>query len=125
MKYGKKDAENLSKDELVDILETIMDYCVTYAGDSYSDFAQPTIKLLVKKKLVEYGYATHIERPDLTFIPLPIEDRDECCYHCKFAYEDESINGNWNLHCSCNVCEDDSTLVFPSQVCKKFEKYGE
>ena len=124
MKYGKKDAENLKREELIDILETIMDKCVLYAGDSYSDFARPVIELLVRKKLVEYGEVEHIERPDLSFIPLPIEDRDDCCYHCQHSYEDESINGDWNLHCSCKENTDDGTLVFPSEVCEKFKKYG-
>lgn len=125
MKYGKKDAENLKREELIDILETIIDKCVLYAGDSYSDFERPIIELLVRKKLVEYGEAEHIERPDLSFIPLPIEDRDECCYHCQHAYEDESINGDWNLHCPYKADKDDgSTLVFPSEVCKKFKKYS-
>lgn len=118
MKYGKKDIDKLKEDDVKAILESIVDYCVSYAGDSYSDFAQPVIKLLVSKKLVEYGYAKQIERPDLQYIPLPLQDRDECCYHCQYSYEDESVTGDWVL-----CCQHKKEIVFPSEVCKKFKEY--
>ena len=72
LKYGKKDIEKLKEDDAKAILESIVDYCVSYAGDSYSDFARPVIKLLVSRKLVEYGETKQIVRSDLQYIPLPI-----------------------------------------------------
>lgn len=118
MKYGKKDVYKLKEDDLRYILESIIDDCVRYAGDSYSDFARPVINLLVKKKLVEYGEAKQIERPDLEYIPLPIEDRDECCYHCQHSYEDEAVTGDWVL-----CCPYKEEVIFPSEVCDNFKEY--
>ena len=119
MKYGKKDVYKLQEDDLRAILESIIDDCILYAGDSYSDFACSVIKLLVARKLVEYGEAKQIERPDLQYIPLPIQNRDECCYHCQYSYEDEAITGNWVL-----CCPYKNEIAFPSEVCKKFKEYA-
>ena len=56
MKPGKKSVENI-KDPIVlqKILGSIIDDCITYAGDSYEDFAKATIQDLRCYKLVEYG----------------------------------------------------------------------
>lgn len=118
LKYGKKYIEKLKEDDAKAILESIVDYCVSYAGDSYSDFARPVIKLLVSRKLVEYGEAKQIVRSDLQYIPLPIQDRDECCYHCQHSYEDETITGDWVL-----CCPYKKEVIFPSEVCRKFKEY--
>lgn len=55
LKKGKKELSQLSQKKKDEILESIIDECITHAGDSYSDFARPVISLLVKNKLVEYG----------------------------------------------------------------------
>jgi len=55
MKYGKKTINNLSEKEKDILLQEIIDRCVRDSGDSYEDFASPVVKLLVHKKLAEYG----------------------------------------------------------------------
>ena len=61
MQKGTKTIENLSQKKKDELLQSIIDDCILYAGDSYSDFAQPVISCLVKSKLVAYGYAKEEE----------------------------------------------------------------
>ena len=56
MQTGKKKLSNLDEIQMFDLLQDIIKDCIDYAGDSYEDFAIPVIKLLVKEKLVDYGY---------------------------------------------------------------------
>lgn len=55
MKYGTKCVKDLSENQRYNLLNEILDSCVRYAGDSYEDFARYAVKLLAKKKLVDYG----------------------------------------------------------------------
>lgn len=55
LKYGTKNIIDLTEKQKDNLLNEILDNCVKYAGDSYEDFARPVIKLLVKKKLADYG----------------------------------------------------------------------
>lgn len=55
MKYGNLTIKHLSQFEKDMLLQEVIDQCVRKAGDSYSDFARPIIKTLVRKHLVEYG----------------------------------------------------------------------
>lgn len=55
MKKGKKSVESLGEYQKYDVLKEIVDLCIEYAGDSYEDFSRKVVKLLVEKKLVDYG----------------------------------------------------------------------
>lgn len=55
----------------------------------------------------------------IAYIPKPITDSKQCCYYCNNAYEDESINGDWWLYCSC-LDDEDCLMVLPSECCDKF-----
>lgn len=55
MKAGKTRVKSLSNHDKELILENIAIACVKYAGDSYSDFARETIKILQGVHVVEYG----------------------------------------------------------------------
>ena len=68
-------------------------------------------------KSIESKETKHPAR--IAYIPKPIIDSEQCCYYCNNAYEDESCDGNWWLHCSCPK-DEDCTMVLPSECCDKF-----
>lgn len=62
-------------------------------------------------------------RSYLCHIPLPLTDKEECCYNCEFSCEDEPCDGNWYLYCIKQLDNKDGNLVYPSECCDKFVKY--
>lgn len=54
MDYGNKSINDLTQEEIKNILYNIIEDCIDHAGDSYSDFARPVISLLIRKDLVSY-----------------------------------------------------------------------
>ena len=54
MDYGNKSINDLTQEEIKNILDEIIEDCIDHVGDSYSDFARPVISLLVRKELVSY-----------------------------------------------------------------------
>lgn len=55
MKYGKIKINEISESDKEEILKEIVEDCILFAGDSYSDFAKSVTKMLVSKKIVEYA----------------------------------------------------------------------
>lgn len=56
MRYNKP-LDNLTNKEMHDLLQDIIDDCVSYAGDSYEDFGKNTVDNLRMHKLVDYGFS--------------------------------------------------------------------
>ena len=47
------------------------------------------------------------------------EDRD--CDNCKHSYEDETLDGYWQLYCIKKLDNKEGSAVFPYDCCDKFE----
>jgi hypothetical protein len=121
MKYGVKDAEQLSRFALVNILESIVDNCVLRSEKDYSPFSTQVTNILVRNKLVGFGKAKHMERPDLEHISqIEFETRDKCCLHCMYAYESENADGLWKMYCS---KQHNGEMVRSCQVCDCYKEY--
>lgn len=60
MKYDKS-LDNLTSKEMHDLLQDIIDDCVSYAGDSYENFGKNTVAKLRILKLVDYGFSEEQE----------------------------------------------------------------
>lgn len=57
MQKGKRKLENLTSKQKDNLINDIINHCITYAGDSYDDYGRKMVKELVSLKLVDYGYA--------------------------------------------------------------------
>jgi len=47
------------------------------------------------------------------------KDRD--CDNCKHSYEDETLDGYWQLYCINKLDNKEGSAVFPYDCCDKFE----
>lgn len=56
MQYNKP-LDNLTNKEMHDLLQDIIDDCVSYAGDSYEEFGKNIVDNLRMLKLVDYGFS--------------------------------------------------------------------
>lgn len=112
MQYGKKDLSKIIKAEKDVLLDTIIDDCVEYAGDSYEDFGRRVCDILKRYKLVDYGKSEaqeYYEDAEFSYIAdeISLKKFIELCeafefnrkllYHfnditLKFFYNGEDIN---------------------------------
>lgn len=60
-------------------------------------------------------------RSDIEFVEYKCKPEAKCCYNCKHCFEDESIDGNWNLFCEKSEHEEDFVLPEDGNTCEKYE----
>lgn len=62
-----------------------------------------------------------VSRPSIEFIRYECNSNTKCCYNCEHCFEDESINGNWNLFCSIKEGEETFVLSDDGEDCDKYK----
>lgn len=125
MRYNQP-LDNLTNKQMHDLLQDIIDDCVSYVGDSYEDFGKNTVAKLRILKLVDYGFSKEQKlAQEYTYISdyLSTEQFKSLCEACD--YDEDTLEDFNNQVKDYYVGKTVSSVFYDAIMENKIDKYIE